>query len=63
MYFYANSNYQIYHLRYLKEKPNMLVIGITGLSCGGKTTLCKSLRDQLGLNNCLLISMDDYFKG
>lgn len=40
----------------------MYLIGITGLSCSGKTTLSEKLRDALGEENCLLISMDDYYK-
>lgn len=40
----------------------MFVIGITGLSCSGKTTLSDSLQKALGEDDCLLISMDDYYK-
>jgi len=39
----------------------MYVIGITGLSCSGKTTLAQSLQAQLG-DTCLSLSMDDYYK-
>ncbi|EDW68706.1 nicotinamide riboside kinase 1 [Drosophila virilis] len=54
--------------------PQWLVIGISGVTCGGKTTLAKSLRDYFkGLRNAplwntpytigevQLISQDDYF--
>ena len=40
----------------------MFIIGITGLSCSGKTTFSESLRKILGNNECLLMSMDDYYK-
>lgn len=40
----------------------MFIIGITGLSCSGKTTLSDSLKEILGENECLLMSMDDYYK-
>ena len=40
----------------------MYIIGITGLSCSGKTTLSKRLHRSLGEENCLLISMDNYYK-
>ena len=39
----------------------MYIIGITGLSCSGKTTLSLNLQKCLG-DECLLISMDDYYK-
>lgn len=39
----------------------MYVIGITGLSCSGKTELSKNLEKSLG-KECLLLSMDDYYK-
>lgn len=39
----------------------MYVIGITGLSCCGKTTLSENLCDLLG-KRCLFLSMDDYYK-
>lgn len=39
----------------------MHFIAITGLSCSGKTTLSVKLQRQLG-DNCLLISMDNYYK-
>lgn len=41
----------------------MYIIGITGLSCSGKTTLAKKLVDSLGGDDeCLLISIDNYYK-
>ena len=40
----------------------MYIIGITGLSCSGKTTLSQKLQAALGNDSCLLISMDDYYK-
>lgn len=40
----------------------MFIIGITGLSCSGKTTLSKNLQNSLGADDCLIISMDDYYK-
>lgn len=39
----------------------MYIIGITGLSCSGKTTLSEKLEKQLG-PECLRLSMDDYYK-
>lgn len=39
----------------------MYIIGITGLSCSGKTTLSKKLQSYLG-SDCLSLSMDDYYK-
>lgn len=40
----------------------MYLIGITGQSCSGKTTLSRKLQTSLGLDSCLLISMDDFYK-
>lgn len=40
----------------------MFIIGIVGLSCSGKTTLGEVLREKLGHNDCLLMSLDDYYK-
>jgi uridine kinase len=40
----------------------MFIVGITGFSCSGKTTLSDSLQEVLGKEDCLLISMDDYYK-
>jgi uridine kinase len=40
----------------------MHIIGVTGLSCSGKTTLSEKLYRRLGTENCLLISMDNYYK-
>jgi uridine kinase len=40
----------------------MIIIGITGLSCSGKTTMSQKLVNSLGKDKCLLISMDDYYK-
>ncbi len=39
----------------------MYVIGITGISCCGKTTLSGNLCDLIG-ERCLFLSMDDYYK-
>ncbi|XP_028605004.1 nicotinamide riboside kinase 1 isoform X2 [Podarcis muralis] len=38
----------------------MLVIGLGGITNGGKTTLAKRLKKQLP--NCTILSQDDYFK-
>lgn len=40
----------------------MYIIGVTGQSCSGKTTLSRQLQRILGDESCLLISMDDYYK-
>jgi uridine kinase len=40
----------------------MFIVGITGISCSGKTTLSEQLLAHLGKENCLLLSMDDYYK-
>jgi uridine kinase len=40
----------------------MFVIGITGLSCSGKTTLSEWLQETLDKEKCLILSMDDYYK-
>ncbi|XP_061483785.1 nicotinamide riboside kinase 1 isoform X2 [Rhineura floridana] len=38
----------------------MLVIGLGGVTNGGKTTLARRLKKQLP--NCIILSQDDYFK-
>ncbi len=43
------------------KRSTMYIIGITGLSCSGKTTLAQSLQSHLG-DACLSLSMDDYYK-
>jgi uridine kinase len=40
----------------------MYIIGVTGLSCSGKSTLSKKLQEKLGSENCLSICMDNYYK-
>jgi uridine kinase len=40
----------------------MYLIGITGISCSGKTTLSRKVQQSLGEDQCLLISMDDFYK-
>jgi uridine kinase len=40
----------------------MYIIGITGQSCSGKTTLSRRLLEALGEENCLLVSLDNYYK-
>lgn len=32
------------------------------MSCSGKTTLSENLQKELGENECILLSMDDYYK-
>ena len=39
----------------------MFIIGIIGISCSGKSTFSKMLMEKLGVENCLIISMDDYY--
>jgi uridine kinase len=53
----------VYRRRASTSDPSMYIIGITGLSCSGKTTLSERLQARLGgPDRCLLISMDDYYK-
>jgi uridine kinase len=40
----------------------MYFIGITGLSCSGKTQLSSNLKNHLGKDECLVISLDDYYR-
>ena len=40
----------------------MFIIGVTGLSCSGKTTVSEHLKRILGEHECLLLSMDDYYR-
>lgn len=40
----------------------MYIIGITGKSCSGKTTMSRKIQSRLGSDKCLLISMDDFYK-
>lgn len=40
----------------------IFIIGVTGKSCSGKTTLSLKLQARLNLERCLLISMDDFYK-
>lgn len=39
----------------------MIIVGITGGSGSGKTTIANKLVEALGADNCLLISADRYF--
>lgn len=41
---------------------NKFIIGVTGKSCSGKTTISHKLQSRLGNEQCLLISMDDFYK-
>ena len=41
--------------------PKMFLVGVTGLSCSGKTHLSQKLKESLG-DECLYISLDDYYK-
>ena len=40
---------------------SIILIGIIGGSCSGKTTLARFLTDRLGSEQCLCISQDDYY--
>lgn len=40
----------------------MYILGITGISCSGKSTLSNKLVNYLGESQCILLSMDNYFK-
>ena len=40
----------------------MYIIAITGKTCSGKTSLSKKIQTSLGEDECLLISMDDFYK-
>ena len=40
-------------------RKDWVVVGISGVTCGGKTTLAESLRKTF--NNTVVISQDDYF--
>jgi uridine kinase len=39
----------------------MFIIGVVGISCSGKSRFSKILMEKLGEENCLIISMDDYY--
>ena len=39
------------------------LIGISGGSCSGKTTLAEALVTELGAEEVSLLSFDDYFRG
>jgi uridine kinase len=40
----------------------MFIIGITGGTGSGKTTLAKKLRNYIGRDKCIIISQDNYYK-
>lgn len=42
--------------------PDKFIIGVTGKSCSGKSTLSKKLQSHLGIDECLLISMNDFYE-
>jgi len=41
---------------------NKVIIGITGASASGKTLFARKLQSLLGIDNCILISQDDFYK-
>jgi len=45
-----------------KKRDRTVIIGIAGPSGSGKTTLAKKLKNHLKASNCLIISMDNYYK-
>ena len=42
------------------SKP--FLIGVTGGSASGKTSLCKAIHDSLGTSSCTMISVDSFYK-
>lgn len=66
------TNAQLEHNEPIREKLTWLIIGVSGVTCGGKTTLSRKLYEHLnGNKHCLsptiqigmvkLINQDDYF--
>ena len=43
-------------------KPKPIIIGITGGTASGKTTLCKKIIEALGLE-CTLLTLDSFYYG
>ncbi|MCK4870376.1 MAG: uridine kinase [Gammaproteobacteria bacterium] len=40
----------------------MIIIGISGASCSGKSSLASRLQEYYGNNNCAIISVDSYYR-
>ena len=40
----------------------MCLIGVAGGSCTGKTLLCQQVEERLGVGDCLILSMDAYYR-
>jgi len=46
------------------EKPAVrpFLIGVSGGTASGKTSVCKLILNKLGLDDCAIISMDSFYK-
>lgn len=45
----------------IKDRP--FIVGICGGSASGKTSIANIIHKRIGFENCLLFSMDNYYKG
>ena len=44
------------------EEREVYFIGISGGSASGKTSVSKIIFEKIGINDCILFSMDSYYK-
>jgi uridine kinase len=43
------------------QRPKVLIIGVSGGSCSGKTTLTRRLQEALGPDHCCVLFQDSYY--
>lgn len=46
----------------MSELPRPVLVGVTGGSASGKTSLCNMIMEEMGSSNCVLITTDSFYK-
>jgi uridine kinase len=46
----------------LNKNPRPFMIGVSGGSASGKTSVSQIMFKQIGIEDCVMISMDSYYK-
>jgi len=51
------------HKSFLEDKICPIFLGVSGGSGSGKTTICRKIISTIGLKDCIILSLDSFYKG